>query len=100
VHEWWGNNAYSQNRAKMLAELGYTAFAVDMYGNGLIVDNPEVYQQTLMQHGVPEDYARMFTAFAVAFAADTMNVPTTELTQLLGRKPTSVQEFLLTKFKK
>jgi len=40
VHEWWGNNAYSQNRAKMLAELGYTAFAADMYGNGLIVDNP------------------------------------------------------------
>ena len=40
VHEWWGNNAYSQKRAKMLAELGYTAFAADMYGNGLIVDNP------------------------------------------------------------
>ena len=59
---------------------------------------PEVYQQTLMQYGVPEMYARMFAAFAVAFAADTMNVPTTELTQLLGRKPTSVQEFLLTKF--
>jgi len=40
VHEWWGNNAYSQKRAQMLAELGYTAFAADMYGNGLIVDNP------------------------------------------------------------
>ena len=40
VHEWWGNNAYSQNRAKMLAELGYTAFAADMYGNGLVLDNP------------------------------------------------------------
>ncbi|MDN5354788.1 MAG: hypothetical protein PWQ09_1544 [Candidatus Cloacimonadota bacterium] len=41
VHEWWGNNAYSQKRARMLAELGYTAFAADMYGNGLVVDNPE-----------------------------------------------------------
>lgn len=40
VHEWWGNNAYSQKRARMLAELGYTAFAADMYGNGLILDNP------------------------------------------------------------
>ncbi len=40
VHEWWGNNAYNQKRAEMLAELGYTAFAADMYGNGLVVDNP------------------------------------------------------------
>jgi dienelactone hydrolase len=40
VHEWWGNNDYNQRRAKMLAELGYTAFAADMYGNGLVVDNP------------------------------------------------------------
>ena len=61
---------------------------------------PEVYQQTLMQHGVPEDYARMFTAFAVAFAADTMNISTTYLTKLLGRKPTTVQEYLSSKFKK
>lgn len=40
VHEWWGNNEYPQMRAKMLAEMGYTAFTVDMYGNGLTVDNP------------------------------------------------------------
>jgi dienelactone hydrolase len=40
VHEWWGNNAYNQKRARMLAELGYTAFAADMYGNGLVHDNP------------------------------------------------------------
>jgi len=45
VHEWWGNNAYNQKRARMLAELGYTAFAADMYGNGLIVDNPEEAQK-------------------------------------------------------
>lgn len=44
VHEWWGNNDYNQRRAKMLAELGYTAFAVDMYGNGLVLDNPESAQ--------------------------------------------------------
>jgi dienelactone hydrolase len=40
VHEWWGNNEYPQMRAKMLAEMGYAAFTVDMYGNGLTVDNP------------------------------------------------------------
>jgi len=40
VHEWWGNNEYSRKRARMLAELGYTALALDMYGNGKQVDNP------------------------------------------------------------
>lgn len=34
VHEWWGLNDYSKKRARMLAELGYTALAVDMYGEG------------------------------------------------------------------
>ena len=34
VHEWWGLNDYARMRARMLAELGYTALAVDMYGDG------------------------------------------------------------------
>ena len=34
VHEWWGQNAYARHRADMLAKLGYTALAVDMYGDG------------------------------------------------------------------
>jgi dienelactone hydrolase len=40
VHEWWGNNEYSRKRADMLAELGYVALALDMYGNGKQADNP------------------------------------------------------------
>jgi dienelactone hydrolase len=34
VHEWWGLNDYARKRAQMLAGLGYTALAVDMYGEG------------------------------------------------------------------
>ena len=34
VHEWWGHNEYARKRARMLAELGYPALAVDMYGDG------------------------------------------------------------------
>ena len=30
VHEWWGLNDYVRGRAKQLAELGYTALAVDI----------------------------------------------------------------------
>ena len=41
VHEWWGHNDYDRKRADMLAELGYTAMAVDMYGDGKIADHPE-----------------------------------------------------------
>lgn len=41
VHEWWGHNAYARKRADMLAELGYTAFALDMYGSGKVADHPD-----------------------------------------------------------
>jgi dienelactone hydrolase len=41
VHEWWGSNEYARRRADMLAELGYTGMAVDMYGGGRTADNPE-----------------------------------------------------------
>ena len=41
VHEWWGHNEYARKRARMLAKLGYTALAVDMYGDGKQADHPE-----------------------------------------------------------
>lgn len=41
VHEWWGHNEYARKRARMLAELGYAALAVDMYGNGKQALHPD-----------------------------------------------------------
>jgi dienelactone hydrolase len=41
VHEWWGLNDYVRGRAKQVAELGYTALAVDMYGDGKVADHPK-----------------------------------------------------------
>ena len=41
VHEWWGHNAYARKRANMLAELGYVALAVDMYGDGKQAQHPD-----------------------------------------------------------
>ena len=41
VHEWWGHNEYARKRARMLAEMGYTAFAVDMYGEGKQAMHPD-----------------------------------------------------------
>lgn len=41
VHEWWGHNDYARRRAYMLAEKGYTALAVDMYGDGKQANHPD-----------------------------------------------------------
>lgn len=41
VHEWWGHNDYARKRAEMLAELGYVALAVDMYGDGKRANHPD-----------------------------------------------------------
>lgn len=41
IHEWWGHNDYARGRAEMLADLGYVALAVDMYGDGKLADHPE-----------------------------------------------------------
>jgi dienelactone hydrolase len=45
VHEWWGLNEYPRKRAKQLAELGYIAMAVDMYGDGKTADDPQTAQE-------------------------------------------------------
>ena len=41
VHEWWGLNDYARKRANMLAEMGYIALAVDMYGDGKQAMHPD-----------------------------------------------------------
>ena len=49
IHEWWGHNDYVRRRARMLAEMGYTALAVDMYGDGINTDHPEDAQKFMME---------------------------------------------------
>jgi dienelactone hydrolase len=41
VHEWWGHNDYARSRADRLARMGYTALAVDMYGDGKQASHPK-----------------------------------------------------------
>lgn len=41
VHEWWGLNDYAKRRARDLAALGYSALAIDMYGEGRNTEHPE-----------------------------------------------------------
>ena len=48
-HEWWGLNDYAKKRAGMLAELGFVAFAADMYGDNKVTASPDQARQW-MQH--------------------------------------------------
>ncbi len=49
VHEWWGHSDYVRRRAKMLAEEGYTALALDMYGDGKEAAHPGDAQKFMME---------------------------------------------------
>lgn len=40
-HAWWGQSPYTRKRADMLAELGYAALALDMYGKDKLTDDPK-----------------------------------------------------------
>lgn len=41
VPEWWGLDTHVKTVAQRLAELGYFAVGLDMYGNGKLADNPD-----------------------------------------------------------
>ena len=49
VHEWWGHNDYARKRADDLAKLGYTALAVDMYGEGKTANHPADAEKFMME---------------------------------------------------
>ena len=40
VHEWWGHNEHARRQARRLAEAGYVAFALDMFGKGKVTTHP------------------------------------------------------------
>lgn len=64
IHEWWGHNDYVRERADMLAELGYTAIAIDMYGDGKQADHPKdagKFASSVMSN-LPEAKARFNAA--------------------------------------
>ncbi len=63
VHEWWGLNDYVRSRARMLAELGYVALAVDMFGEGKTAEHPKDAEQFMMElMGNKEEGQKRFDA--------------------------------------
>ncbi len=49
VHEWTGLGDYAKSRARKLAEMGYLAFAVDIYGKGI---RPKTPREAAAQAGI------------------------------------------------
>lgn len=68
VPEWWGLTNYPRMRAKQLAQLGYLAVVVDMYGDGKIARNPDDALKTAMPfyQNPQEAKARLDAALAKA----------------------------------
>jgi dienelactone hydrolase len=79
IHEWWGHNDYVRERADMLAELGYTAFAVDMYGDGKQAAHPQdagKFAGAVMSN-MPEAEARFNAALALLRSHESVNADQT-----------------------
>jgi dienelactone hydrolase len=64
VHEWWGHNEHARNAATKLAEAGYAAFALDMYGEGKTTTHPETAESYVME--VLKDSTAVFARFNAA----------------------------------
>ena len=79
IHEWWGLNDYTKRRAKMLAELGYVAMAVDMYGNGRIGNDPGAAQNLAMPYYQHPDMAKKIFDRAVEELRKNPNVDQTKM---------------------
>lgn len=79
IHEWWGHNDYARMRATKLAELGYVALAVDMYGDGKVASHPEDATKMMMEVMGNLDVAvKRFTAAKALLESD----PRTDATKI------------------
>jgi NAD(P)H dehydrogenase (quinone) len=56
--------------------------------------SPHEFESTLKQLGVPDLYIGMFTMWAVAQAQEALNLNDDTLALFLGRKPTTVKQFI------
>jgi len=67
VHEWWGLGDFVKESATKLAEAGYVALAVDMYGDGKLLETPE--EAGAMAGSFKKDPAKSRARFEAALTA-------------------------------
>jgi dienelactone hydrolase len=66
IHEWWGHNEHARNQARRLAEAGYVAFALDMFGKGKVTTHPDDAMKFMSE--AVKDPATMKARFDAAMA--------------------------------
>lgn len=57
VHQWMGITDYEKSRCKQLAELGYVAFAVDIYGKGI---RPTTVEDAIKQSSIYKNDRKLY----------------------------------------
>lgn len=72
VHEWKGLGDYAKKRAEQLAELGYVAFAIDMYGKDI---RPKTHEEAAKESGIYRNDRQLMRARAHAALEKLKEVP-------------------------
>ena len=67
VHEWWGHDEHARAQARRLAEAGYVAFALDLYGGGKVAAHPADAEKFMLE--ALKDPAAIRARFDAALAA-------------------------------
>jgi dienelactone hydrolase len=67
AHAWGGRDAFVCDKARVLAGLGYAAFALDMYGKGVLGSGPE--ENAKLMQRFTSDRATLQTRMHAALAA-------------------------------
>lgn len=62
---------------------------------GYVSPHQEEYRENLQKAGIPEEAIAMLSGFALAQAEGEFDVHTNDLASLLGRKPTTLEDYLL-----
>ena len=68
--EWWGRNDYTEQRARELAEHGYAALAIDMYGDKKVTTaSNQAYEWMMQTFEDPDTIVNRATAALTTLAA-------------------------------
>lgn len=87
---------YDFTNTKAVSYHDITKIVSEAIGKPITYISPsaEEYGKTLSSYGVPAEIIGIFSSFAVAQAQGELDVESTDLEKLLGRKPTSVLTFI------
>jgi len=91
VHEWWGLNDYVRSRVNKLAQLGYIAFALDMYGKNVWTTDPNKAKELMGHLQAPRCCGRGPTPAWTSCAITSWSIPAHRRHRILLRGTTVLE---------